>query len=104
MVTTAKEAGQAASIAHLSDEAKDAFWAVIHSIALGQIVHISGLRPLLDVAQIPSGSRGGLFSQAVRAGLLTPLMTGSGWKVSAPSDGASAHGADCRLYTRTVAP
>jgi hypothetical protein len=98
---SAKTEGQRRSLTNLPSESHDAFMAVIESITVGQIVHVNAVRPLLTLAEVPPKAMGGLFAQAVIAGLLTPMVTYSGDEIRRKSDGASAHHATCRLYTRT---
>ena len=97
-----RDAGQARSLFDLDVSHTDAFMAIILAIPAGQQVHVNGLRDALDEIGIPAKVRGGLFSQAVRAGLLAPVLTLEGYSVRVPSSGLSAHAASVRLYVRTA--
>ena len=97
---TLKVDGQQLSLMNLTETTWDRFEAIIKAIPVGVMVHVNGVRTDLDDADIPAKMRGGLFSLAVRRGLLTPAITAEGYEIRAKSDGLSAHRATCRLYTR----
>ena len=97
-----RDAGQSRSLFDLDESHAATFLRLIEAIPLGQQVHVNGLRDALDDAGIPAKVRGGLFSQAVRAGLLAPVLTLEGYSVRVPSSGLSAHAASVRLYVRTA--
>lgn len=103
-----KSAGQARSAGGASVEQLDAFAAAILARPVGVEVSINDLRADLDAAGVPDSARGGLFSRAVKAGLLSPLMVPDGrggeLPVRIPSTGVSAHKATVRVYRRTRPP
>jgi hypothetical protein len=63
---------------------------------------INDIREYMDWADIPEKVRGGLFSAAVKAGLIVPLMV-QGYPARVPSTGPSAHTATVRVYRRCAA-
>ena len=95
--------GQSRSLFSLSEDTWDTFEAIIRTVTPGTHLHVNGLRELLDIADIPPKARGGLFSGAVKAGLIKPVFTADGYEVRVPSSGESAHCATVRLYVRCAA-
>lgn len=73
-----------------------AFLRILETIPAGHHASSNILRDLMAAADIPTKSRGGLFSQAVRLGHLRPV--GNRYEAS---EGESAHRAPVRLYRRT---
>jgi hypothetical protein len=73
------------------------FLAVLDTVDAGREVSSNHLRSLLNTADIPEKSRGGLFSQAASQGFLRRLRY-------EPSTGDSAHGAVIAIYVRTKQP
>ncbi|HEY3559721.1 MAG TPA: hypothetical protein VGL05_19765 [Kribbella sp.] len=73
-----------------------AFLQVIETVPAGHHASSNVLRDLLNTADIPEKSRGGLFAQAVKNGYLRPV--GSRYEAS---NGETAHRAPVRLYRRT---
>lgn len=73
-----------------------AFLRVIETVPAGHHASSNILRDLLNAADIPEKSRGGLFAQAVKNGYLRPV--GSRYEAS---NGTTAHRAPVRIYKRT---
>jgi len=58
------------------------------------------IREYMEWAFIPETARGGLFSAALKAGLITRKMTSDGYPARIPSTGTSAHAAYVQVYRR----
>lgn len=71
-----------------------AFLAVLDTVEAGREVSSNHLRDLLNTADIPERSRGGLFSQAANQGYLTRLRY-------EPSTGDTANRSVICVYKRT---
>jgi hypothetical protein len=69
------------------------FLAVLDTIEAGREVSSNHLRSLLNTADIPEKSRGGLFSQAANLGYLKPLRY-------EPSVGTTAKRSVIRVYVK----
>lgn len=103
----AKTAGQEQSIFDLPEVARASFLQVVSSLDPGALVSVNTVRARLDALEVPAKSRGALFAEAVREGLLEPLFVEAGGvRVAArePSTGKSAKLATVRLYRRTGGP
>lgn len=99
MITDAKTAGQALSVAPLTDTTRQEFTRILATMPA--VFSVNDCRERLDIAQIPPRARGGLFAGAIAAGLITPYMTG-GYIARVQSEGPSAHRATVVLYQRLV--
>lgn len=98
------EAGQQRSLSILLADDLANFDRIIASYPVGTELSINVVRSQLDAVGIPESSRGGLFSRAVKAGLLAPAVVrhrGREYPVTEPSTGRSAHSAHVRVYVRT---
>ena len=96
-----KAAGQMASLFGQSDQTRADFEAIL---ALAPIEFSSNdIRDRLDWADIPESARGGLFSAAIKAGLIVRKMTVDGYPARIPSTGPSAHSAFVQIYVRRAA-
>jgi hypothetical protein len=71
----------------------DAFLAVLDTVEAGREASSNHLRDLLNTADIPEKSRGGLFSQAANLGYLKPLRY-------EPSVGSTAKRSVIRIYVK----
>ncbi len=60
------------------------------------------IRKVMDDILIPESTRGGLFSAAIKAGLITRKMTADGppWRI--PSTDPKTHGAYVQVYRRAA--
>lgn len=87
----------------LKDDAKTVFARIIRAVEPGALVSVNSLRDMLDAADIPNASRGGLFDGAARKGLLEPYRTPEGFDVTIASTGDTANRSSVRLYRRTAA-
>lgn len=100
-----KQEGQARSVERTYPTGQDAFFAILRTFPVGQLLSVNDLRLRLDGAEIPDSARGGLFAGAVKAGLLEPSMLPDGLGGAVPhripSTGTSAHKATVRVYRRT---
>jgi len=102
MTTTAqalKQAGQMASLFAVSNQTRADFEQILSTAPVE--FSSNDIRCLLDLAQIPESTRGGLFSAALKAGLISKKMTSDGYPARVPSTGTSAHAAYVQLYKRT---
>ncbi len=98
------EAGQQQSLSILLQDDLAAFERIIASYKVGTEISINTVRSQLDAVGIPASSRGGLFSGAVKAGLLaqaTFVHRGREYPVTEPSTGHTAHAAHVKVYVRT---
>lgn len=87
----------------LKPDAHTAFTRIVRAVEPGALVSVNSLRDMLDAADIPNPSRGGLFDGACRQGLLEPYRTPEGFAITTSSTGDSANGSSVRLYRRTAA-
>jgi len=97
---SAKIEGQERSLFDLLESTWDQFVLVLDTIPKGHLFTVNSVRDLLEVADIPLRSRGGLFARAARAGLMEPALH-MGYELHEPSLGTSAKGAGVRVYRRT---
>ena len=96
--------GQRDSLLPLMDDERTIFDRIIASYPPGTELSINDVRDRLNDSGIPDSARGGLFSRAVKHGLLTPLVitiNGHRQHVTVPSTGTSARTAHVRVYVRT---
>jgi len=95
-----REAGQMRSLFAVSDTTRQDFERIL---TLAPIEFSSNdIRERLDLAQIPEVCRGGLFSAAIKAGLIVRKMTADGppWRI--PSTDPKTHGAYVQVYRRAA--
>lgn len=104
-VTNAKKAGQQLSLLALPEVATETFLRIVDTVVPGTEVSVNTLRDRLDAAEVPERARGGLFSAALKARLLEPVVltdaAGRSTPYREPSSGASAHRAPVQVYRRT---
>ena len=98
---SAKIEGQERSLFDLLESTWDQFVLVLNTIPKGHLFTVNSVRDLLDIADIPVRSRGGLFARAARAGLMEPALH-MGYQLFEPSLGSSANGAGVKVYRRTT--
>jgi len=96
-----REAGQMASLFAVSDTTRQDFERILRDAP--ETFDCNTIREQMDLAQIPPSARGGLFAQAVTAGLIAPLTTPDGYEIRTKSTGASAHNATLRIYRKVAA-
>lgn len=84
----------------LKPDAITAFRRIIRSVEPGALVSVNSLRDLLDAADIPNPSRGGLFATACTSGLLEPYRSPDGFDITCKSTGSTANGSTVRIYRR----
>lgn len=100
-----RDEGQALSLAPLTEQTRRDFLRIIDNLPKWQAVSTNDLRDWFDTAQIRGRSRGALFADAVKLGLLEPLRTqidGYGWAdLTVPSTGPRSHHSRVQVYERT---
>ena len=96
-----KAEGQMRSLFAVSDTTRQDFERILRDAP--EMFDCNTIREQMDAAQIPPSARGGLFAQAVTAGLIAPLTTPDGYEIRTKSKGASAHNATVRIYRRCAA-
>ena len=95
-----KAEGQQMSLWCQSDQTRADFEQIIR---LAPIEFSSNdIREHMEWADIPEGARGGLFSAAIKAGLIVRKMTVDGYPARIPSTGPSAHCAFVQVYRRAA--
>lgn len=103
-VVDAKVQGQMDSLLDLLQDSTDCFMDTITAIPVGREFSVNDIRESLDRYGVPEKSRAGLFSKAMNAGLIKPLVVEAGGRlipVTVDSTGASAHRAKVKVYIRT---
>ena len=95
-----KAEGQMASLFAVSDTTRQDFERILRCVPFE--FSINDCRDLMDAADIPEGARGGLFSAAIKAGLIVRKMTADGppWRI--PSTDPKTHGAYVQVYRRAA--
>ncbi|MHB1063561.1 MAG: hypothetical protein ACYC1Z_03550 [Georgenia sp.] len=99
-----RDAGQQQSLGILLADDVANFDRIIASYPVGDKVSINLVRSQLDAVEIPESSRGGLFSRAVKGGVLAPATVVAGgqeFPIFEASTGTSANRARVRVYVRT---
>ena len=95
-----REAGQMRSLFAVSDTTRQDFERIL---TLAPIEFSSNdIREYMEWAFIPESARGGLFSAAIKAGLIVRKMTADGppWRI--PSTDPKTHGAYVQVYRRAA--
>jgi len=95
-----KAEGQSRSLFAVSDTTRQDFERIL---TLAPIEFSSNdIREYMEWAQIPESTRGGLFSAAIKAGLIVRKMTADGppWRI--PSTDPKTHGAYVQVYRRAA--
>lgn len=103
-----KREGQQASLFDLELSDHDFFMVQITAFRPGAEFSANDIRAALDEKGVPEKSRAGLWAGACKAGLIEPVLRvykGRPFPATETSTGASARGAQVRIYRRkTRAP
>ena len=95
-----KAEGQMRSLFAVSDTTRQDFERIL-TLAPTEFSS-NDIREYMEWADIPESARGGLFSAAIKAGLIVRKMTADGppWRI--PSTDPKTHGAYVQVYRRAA--